>query len=198
MGKPNGTVFEIIFETTADQSFMAWSISTDMRKDVKIVVSPVSGASKSRIIELYDVYCVHFKNNFSSTTGEPMTTLIHLTPAIMIDDGYKVLDHYWKTKDLSAKAPVTTVEPDKEKKLVSAHFEDENNKKIEQEEIKTQTVFLVIVTKDTVEQTVSLNIDHQKHYFKYKGKTLENGILENLQVTADTMRLELEAILKTD
>ena len=46
MGKPNGTVFEIIFETTADQSFMAWSIATDMTKHVKIVVSPVTATSK--------------------------------------------------------------------------------------------------------------------------------------------------------
>ncbi|WP_375563453.1 type VI secretion system tube protein TssD (plasmid) [Bernardetia sp. OM2101] len=196
MGKPRGTIFEITFETTADQSFMEWSVSTDMMKNVKIVVSPVTATSKSRIIELYDVCCVFFKNNFNAQNGEPMTTLIHLTPAIMIDDGYKVLDHYWKKTDLSADSPVTTVEPEKQKQLISAHFEDENRKKIEQEEIDNQTVFLVLITKDTVGKPISINVDNENHYFKYNGKLLEDGLIENLTVTADTMRLELEAITK--
>ncbi len=37
-----------------------------MIKPVKIVISPVTGASKSRIIELYDVHFVDFKNDFHS------------------------------------------------------------------------------------------------------------------------------------
>ncbi len=114
MGKPRGTIFEIVFETTSDQSFMEWSIATDMTKHVKIIVSPVTKSSKSRTIELYDVYCVYFKNDFDAQNGEPMTTLIHLTPAIMIDDGYKVLDHYWKKTDLNAEAPVTTLNKNEE------------------------------------------------------------------------------------
>ncbi|WP_338794240.1 type VI secretion system tube protein TssD [Bernardetia sp. MNP-M8] len=197
MGKPRGTLFEIIFETTSDQSFMAWSIATDMTKHVKIVVSPVTATSKSRIIELYDVHCVYFKNNFNAQNGEPMTTLIHLTPAIMIDDGYKVLDHYWKKTDLSANAPITTVEPEKQKQLIAAHFEDDNNKKIEQEEIGNQTVYLVLTTKDTVGKPISINIDNDHHYFKYKGSLLEEGVIENLNITADTMRVELETLLKS-
>ncbi|WP_338813238.1 type VI secretion system tube protein TssD [Bernardetia sp. Wsw4-3y2] len=118
MGKPRGTIFEIIFETTSDQSFMAWSVATDMTKHVKIVVSPVTATSKSRIIELYDVHCVHFKNNFNGQNGEPMTTLVHLTPAIMIDDGYKIVNHYWKKTDLDAKAPVTTLNDDQEPSIM--------------------------------------------------------------------------------
>ena len=196
MGRPNGTIFEIIFETTSDQSFMSWAVATDMTKHVKIVVSPVTATSKSRVIELYDVHCVHFKNNFNAQDGEPMTTLIHLTPAIMIDDGYKVLDHYWKKTDLNAAAPITTIEPEKQKKLISAHFEDENNNKIEIDKIKDQIVYLILKTKDTVGDSISINIDNEHHRFKHNGKFLEDGILENLHITADTMRVELETLIK--
>ncbi|MEN7547866.1 type VI secretion system tube protein TssD [Rapidithrix thailandica] len=103
MGKPNGTIFDITFETTSDQSFFAWSVGMDMVKKVKIVVSPVTQDSKSRVFELYDVHCVFFKNNFNGVNGEPMTTQIKLSPAILYDGGYKILEHYWKETDLSAK-----------------------------------------------------------------------------------------------
>ncbi|MEN7551968.1 type VI secretion system tube protein TssD [Rapidithrix thailandica] len=107
MGKPNGTIFDITFETTSDQSFFAWSVGMDMVKKVKIVVSPVTQDSKSRVFELYDVHCVFFKNNFNGVNGEPMTTQIKLSPAILYDGGYKILEHYWKETDLSVKTEPT-------------------------------------------------------------------------------------------
>jgi len=195
MGRPNGTVFEIIFETTSDQSFMAWSISTDMRKNVKIVISPVSGMSKSRIIELYDVYCVYFKNNFNAQNGEPMTTLIHLTPAIMIDDGYKVLDHYWKTTDLSAKATATTVGPDKQPVFIESYYENEKGERIPQEEVKIgDEVNLVLKTTDAVGKVITVSLQDEAKDFEYQGKRLENDLLENITITADVQRIPLKVL----
>ncbi|MEN7550736.1 type VI secretion system tube protein TssD [Rapidithrix thailandica] len=107
MGKPNGTIFDITFETTSDQSFFAWSVGMDMVKKVKIVVSPVTQDSKSRVFELYDVHCVFFKNHFNGVNGEPMMTQIKLSPAILYDGGYKILEHYWKETDLSVKTEPT-------------------------------------------------------------------------------------------
>ena len=193
MGKVNGTIFEIIFETTSDQSFMAWSIFTDMRKDVKIVVSPVDGMSKSRIIELYDVYCVHFKNNFSSTTGEPMTTLIHLTPAIMIDDGYKVLDHYWKTKDLSiTNVTPTVIKQDEELEIVDMYYEDEEGEKIET--IHAGKIKLVIQTKNWEGKYIDINLNNKEHDFEYEGKHVENDLLTRVKLIGKITTLDLEAI----
>ena len=193
MGKPNGTIFEIIFETTADQSFMAWSIATDMTKHVKIVVSPVSGTSKSRIIELYDVHCVFFKNDFNSRNGEPMTTLIHLTPAIMIDDGYKVLDHYWKKTDLSAENVVPTViKQDEELEIIDMHYEDEEGEKIET--IHAGKVKLVIKTKNWEGKYIDINLNNKEHDFEYEGKHVENDLLTRVKLTGETTTLDLEAI----
>ncbi|MEN7549073.1 type VI secretion system tube protein TssD [Rapidithrix thailandica] len=107
MGKPNGTIFDITFETTSDQSFFAWSVGMDMVKKVKIVVSPVTQNSKSRVFELYDVHCVFFKNHFNGVNGEPMMTQVKLSPAILYDGGVKILEHYWKETDLSVKTEPT-------------------------------------------------------------------------------------------
>jgi hypothetical protein len=193
MGKPNGTVFEIIYETTSDQSFMSWAIATDMRKDVKIVVSPVSGASKSRIIELYDVYCVHFKNNFNAQNGEPMTTLIHLTPAIMIDDGYKVLDHYWKTKDLSTNnVTPTVIKQEEEMEIIDMYYEDKEGNKLQS--LFYGDVALVIQTKNGAGKKITLNLNDKNHDFIHDGKELENDLLENISITSDITRIKVKVI----
>ncbi|WP_375563445.1 type VI secretion system tube protein TssD (plasmid) [Bernardetia sp. OM2101] len=196
MGKPRGTVFEVTFETTADQSFMEWSIATDMTKHVKIVVSPVTATSKSRIIELYDVHCVHFKNNFNANNGEPSTTLIHLTPAIMIDDGYKVLDHYWKKTDLSNTVAPTVIKNEEELEIISLHFEDANKKKIN--EIEEGIVYLVVETQHGIGKKIDIDLSNQLHNFKYEGKVLTNDILKNISITKDIMPIELEVVIDED
>ena len=195
MGKPNGTIFEIVFETTADQSFMEWSIATDMTKHVKIVVSPVTGMSKSRTIELYDVHCVFFKNDFNSRNGEPMSTLIHLTPAIMVDEGYKVLDHYWKKTDLSVSAPITTVEPEKQPVFVESYYENKQGERIPDEEVKIgDEVNLVLKTKDAVNKKITVSLQDEAKDFEYEGKRLENDLLENITISADVQRIALKVL----
>ncbi|WP_338792289.1 type VI secretion system tube protein TssD [Bernardetia sp. MNP-M8] len=192
MGKPNGTVFEIIFETTSDQSFMQWSIATDMTKHVKIVVSPVTAASKSRIIELYDVHCVHFKNNFNAQNGEPMTTLIHLTPAIMIDDGYKVLDHYWKKTDLSANAPITVLNNDDEEgKVIDYYLVGSEGTRIE-DIGEEKEIYLVLETEGMTGKKITINLSSKSHDFEYQGKRLENDILRDYQIQGEQDKIKLK------
>lgn len=194
MGKPRGTVFEIIFETTSDQSFMSWSIATDMTKHVKIVVSPVTATSKSRIIELYDVHCVHFKNNFNAKDGEPMTTLIHLTPAIMIDDGYKVLDHYWKKTDLSANAPVTVLKKDEEEgKVIDYYLIDSEGTRID-EIGEEKEIFLVLETEEMTGKKITINLSSKSHDFEYQGERLENDILRNYQIQGEQDKIKLKVL----
>ncbi len=195
MGKPRGTIFEIIFETTADQSFMAWSVATDMTKHVKIVVSPVTATSKSRIIELYDVHCVYFKNNFNAKNGEPMTTLVHLTPAIMIDDGYKVLDHYWKKTDLSMDNITPTVlKRDEEKgKVIDYYLIDSEGTRIEKIE-EQEEIFLVLETEEMTGKKITIDLSSKSHDFEYQGERLENDILRDYQIQGEQDKIKLKVL----
>ncbi|MEN7551862.1 type VI secretion system tube protein TssD [Rapidithrix thailandica] len=196
MGKPNGTIFDITFETTSDQSFFAWSVGMDMVKKVKIVVSPVTQDSKSRVFELYDVHCVFFKNNFNGVNGEPMTTQIKLSPAILYDGGYKILEHYWKETDLSARdTPVTTIAPEKELEIIKMHYEDQNGE--EMDKTLEGEVTLVIQTENGPGKNLDINLDNRKHDFKRDGKPLEDGLLKDVTITGGITRVLLEAIPKT-
>ena len=194
MGKPRGTIFEILFETTSDQSFMEWSIATDMTKHVKIVVSPVTQTSKSRVIELYDVHCVHFKNNFNAQNGEPMTTLIHLTPAIMIDDGRKVLDHYWKKTDLSANVPVTVLKNEEEEgRVIDYYLIGEEGTRID-EVGEEKEITLVLETEQMEGKKLTIDLSSKTHDFEYEGKRLENDKLNNYQIKGEQDKIKLKVI----
>ncbi|MEN7549029.1 type VI secretion system tube protein TssD [Rapidithrix thailandica] len=196
MGKPNGTIFDITFETTSDQSFFAWSVGMDMVKKVKIVVSPVTQDSKSRVFELYDVHCVFFKNHFNGVNGEPMMTQIKLSPAILYDGGVKILEHYWKETDLSAQdTPVTTITPEEELIIMDMYYENEEGERIE--EIHNGEVTLVIQTENGPGKNLDINLDNRKHDFKRDGKPLEDGQLKNVSVTGNTTRVLLEATPKS-
>ncbi|MEN7547363.1 type VI secretion system tube protein TssD [Rapidithrix thailandica] len=193
MGRPNGTLFDITFETTSDQSFFAWSVGMDMVKKVRIVVSPVTRDSKSRVFELFDVHCVFFKNHFNGVNGKPMTTQIKLSPALLYDGGHKILDHYWKETDLSAQdTPVTTLQKEENFEVLSAHFENKERKKIT--ELEKGTAYLVIHTKNGDGKSLEIDLTDRNHDFNYQGKKLENDILKDVSVIGDKTTLELEII----
>ena len=166
-------------------------LATDLTKHVKIVVSPITGMSKSRIIELYDVHCVYFKNNFNAQDGEPMITLIHLTPAIMIDDGYKVLDHYWKKTDLSTgNVAPTVIKQDEELEIIDMYYEDKEGNKLQS--LFYGDVTLVIKTKNGAGKKITLNLNDKNHDFIHEGKELENDLLENISITSDITRVKVK------
>ena len=170
---------------------MEWSIATDMTKHVKIIVSPVTQTSKSRVIELYDVHCVYFKNNFNAQNGEPMTTLIHLTPAIMIDDGRKVLDHYWKKTDLSTNnVTPTVIEQDKELEIIDIYYEDKEGNKLER--IYLGDAVLVLKTKNGEGKTLEVDLQDPDHTYIRDGKTVENGILKDISIVGETTKINLK------
>ncbi|MEN7549695.1 type VI secretion system tube protein TssD [Rapidithrix thailandica] len=193
MGKPNGTLFDITFETTSDQSFFAWSVGMDMVKKVKIVVSPVTQDSKSRVFELYDVHCVFFKNNFNGVNGEPMTTQVKLSPAILYDGGYKILEHYWKETDLSARdTPVTTIAPEKELEIIKMHYEDQNGEEIS--ELFYGNVTLVIRTRNGSNKKLTIDLDDKHHDFIYRGQSLEDDLLKDIALVGDVTRVDVEVV----
>ncbi|MEN7551821.1 type VI secretion system tube protein TssD [Rapidithrix thailandica] len=193
MGKPNGTTFDITFETTSDQSFFAWSVGMDMVKKVKIVVSPVTQDSKSRVFELYDVHCIFFKNHFNGVNGEPMMTQIKLSPAILYDGGYKILEHYWKETDLSAQdTPVTTIAPEKELKVVAMYYEDLEGNRLEKR--YHGKVFLVLETKNGMGKSLDIHLDDPYHSFIYQGQKLEDDLLKAVSIAGDITKTELEIL----
>jgi Hemolysin coregulated protein Hcp (TssD) len=113
---PLGGYFEIVIETTKDNTILDWMLQTDGLKDAKIVIPSRFGTSASRIIELKEVYCVAYANSFKSTSTEPMTTRFKLSPGGTYENGTLVFIKHWHKEK-----PVVKLEPyekeDKEKKM---------------------------------------------------------------------------------
>jgi Hemolysin coregulated protein Hcp (TssD) len=113
---PLGGYFEIVIETTKDNTILDWMLQTDGLKDAKIVIPSRFGTSASRIIELKEVYCVAYANSFKSTNTEPMTTRFKLSPGGTYENGTLVFIKHWHKEK-----PVVKLEPyekeDKEKKM---------------------------------------------------------------------------------
>ena len=218
MGKPRGTVFKLVFEATRGRHdfFMDWAVDTHMMKNAKIVISPVTATSKSRVMELYDVCCIHhqihFKNGqdtelnvernpridalLRSDRGASLLLEVHLTPAILINDGVKILEHYWKKTDLNAnEVAATTVEPEKEPQLIESYYENKEGKRINDEELQIgDEVFLVICSKNGIGEMVTISLANNTRDFEYQGKHLKDDILRDIKITSDIQRIALKTV----
>jgi len=124
-----------------------------------------------------------------------MTTLIHLTPAIMIDDGYKVLDHYWKTKDLSATNVTPTVikQDDDEGKVIDYYLIGSEGTRIE-EIGEEEEIFLILETEEMTGKKITIDLSSKSHDFEYQGKRLENDILTNYQIQGNQDKIKLKVL----
>jgi len=107
--KPTGGRFDIVFESTKDNLFFEWMVSNNSIKNLKIVLSPSSMTSRSRTIELIDTYCLKHQENFDGVNQQPMATYIQVSPAIMVQDGTKIFEWYWKMSDIDAMKQEETV-----------------------------------------------------------------------------------------
>lgn len=64
---PNAKPFELVTEANKHITFVEWAMhATMMKKQVKIVLSPVNGKGKSTIIELLDVYYIFCNYHFTA------------------------------------------------------------------------------------------------------------------------------------
>ena len=101
----------------------------------------------------------------------------------MIDDGYKVLDHYWKKTDLSASAPVTVLNTNKEEegKVIDYYLIDSEGTRID-EIGEEKEIFLVLETEEMTGKKITINLSSKSHDFEYQEKRLENDILRDYQI----------------
>ncbi|WP_289046141.1 type VI secretion system tube protein TssD [uncultured Olleya sp.] len=97
--KPTGGQFDIVLEATKDPIFYEWMTSNSLMNKVKIEISQSFTFGKTRKIELIDVYCLLHQDTFNGVNNQPMQTLIKLSPAILLQNGEKMFEWYWKVTD---------------------------------------------------------------------------------------------------
>jgi len=80
-----------------------------------------------------------------------------------------------------------------EGEIVQVYFEDSTGKKTEVTG-PNQKVFLVVETMNLIGKKVNLDLSDVKFDYEYNGKILENDILKDFEITADTMKIELKSV----
>lgn len=199
---PLGGLFNIEIESPKKTHLYAWGASKFDMKHVRLVFSPVTLASKSRTIELYDTLCICHHDHFHSESKDPMISVIQLSPAIVVQDGRTMFEKNWKVTDLSRQnaeptpLPVSSAQDDNaeetEPSIVECYYTDLEGKKIT--DLPIGNVFLILNSQNAIGDVVDINLSDDKMDFKYKGVILNNDILKNYKITQNTESIELEVI----
>lgn len=190
--RPQGGLIQIVIETTKDPIFTEWAVSDNMLKNVKIVQSPATLTSKSRTIEFYDMHCVEVNDNFNGVDNQPMTTTITLSPAIIVVNGEKMMEKYWKVTDLDNKQTETT-KLDNEPNLIGYYITDVNGEQTKEYDVG-DTIILNIETENCLGKTITINLEDKTHDFKHNGIILKNDILKDYIIRNNLEKIELKVI----
>jgi|GEM_PF-4164767 len=192
--KPTGGQFDIVLEATKDPIFYEWMTSNSLMNKVKIEISQSFTFGKTRQIELIDVYCLLHQDTFNGVNNQPMQTLIKLSPAILLQNGEKMFEWYWKVTDLDAEVEETVV--DNEPEILNYHIEDLEGNEINQDEIDIDDeIMLVIETRNAVGEVFEFDLEDQKLDYEHNGVRLEDDTLE-FQIANDVEYVPLKAILQ--
>ena len=190
--QPLGGLFNIEVESPKNTHLYAWGASKFDMKYVKLVFTPVTLATKSRTIELYDTLCVAHHDYFHSEGKDPMVSVLRLSPAIIVQDGRTLVKKNWKVSDLSRQnVEATAVPVASEPKLINYFITDVSGNELE--EYNTgDTIILQIETENRIGDAVTISLEDKTHDFKYNGKILENDTIQNYTINSNLEQIELE------
>ncbi|PKQ64037.1 hypothetical protein BZG01_15185 [Labilibaculum manganireducens] len=191
--QPLGGLFNIEVESPKNTHLYAWGASNLDMKYVKLVFSPVTLASKSRTIELYDTLCIAHHDYFHSEGKDPMVSVLRLSPAIIVQDGQTMVEKNWKVTDLSMQnVEATAVPVANEPKLVNYFITDISGNELEEYNTGDK-IILQIETENRIGDMLTINLDDKTHDFKYNNNILVNDTLTYI-IGEDLEKIELEVI----
>jgi len=78
-------------------------------------------------------------------------------------------------------------------KMLSCYFECAEGEVLDQPE-KNQTIYLILKTRDMLGKSIKIDLSDDEIDYEYQGQYLENDLLENVKVTAESMRLQLKTL----
>ncbi len=188
--KPTGGIWGLTYETQKDDVFFDKMASGEMIDCIKIIISPAKLDTKSKVIELRDVYVLEHRNNFNGVNSDPMKTYIKLSPASMVQDGETIFKHYWKITDPDVKVVAATTTEDPTPNILSIDWINPETKETIQETTYAEKIALTAQIDNPETTSVKITIT------KEDGSEFENGETELVfeeAVTEDGM-VELTAL----
>ncbi len=190
-----GGIFNLRLESSSNDDFLyEWMISGQM-KNGRIVFYDGDGDQAFKI-EFWDCYCFSIAEQMNSIGNSAMTMNLRLSPAITRN---RSVEHQkvWKVTDISrtnkAFGGGPVVVEKKEGRLTKCYFEDSDGYVINKLR-RDMDIYAVIDSSNMIGKTISIDLSDDEVDYEYKGQYLENDLLEDIKVTADTIKIPLKTL----
>ena len=189
--RPQQTGIHLTIDLVKDELFDEWSIAEKMTKQIEIHMEhTILGQGRTRVLKCFDCYLLGFETDYVAYSNESATYNLYIT-AGGIEPSWStgVYSENWRVTFPSDEAPMV-IEEELEPEIISCRYTDLNGNEIN--ELYEDTLILEVHTKNCVGKLVDIDLSDDEYDFSYHGKYLENDLLEDLKITSDVQKVELE------
>ncbi len=193
---PPAPKFHIELESRQETHLLRWISDEQIKDHVKLEFESTRLDERNKYFDLHDVTCVKNEEDFWSENTRPMTNSITLIPAILIAQGILVRVQGWHIQNpnsLMGGSKVEATERPVEGTLADCYFEDTEGNVLTTVK-KDQDIYAVVKSANMTGKVISIDLSDDKVDYEYNGQYLENDLLENINVTADIMRIPLKTL----
>ncbi|MEL0650820.1 type VI secretion system tube protein TssD [Algibacter sp. TI.3.09] len=186
---PVSEPLQLAFESTKDDElFYNYMFHPDRMFKGYIRFFKRDGFQKDFDIEFANAHIINLYEHFSSTGDDPMYMHIIISYGISRVKG-TIHEKKWNPSNPFEEVEETATQ-EEETSILDLYYENSEGEQISKLR-KNKTVFLVINTNGMVGKSIDLDLSDSDFNFEYNGELLENDQLLGLEVTADTMKVEL-------
>ncbi len=189
---------EIEVQYTTNLAIVGWGmahLSRDgMLKYGNLITYNYTDGSQKRNLRFEKAECVHVRaggTHVDKVSALEKTMVLRFAAKAMAVDGVTIYGELRASRQTAVEP--TVHEEDQEGVFEEYYLTDAEDKKISALKIGS-SVLLHIVTKNMINQRITLPIPNTKVDFKYNGKRLENDTLEDYLIKRDLEKVELEVI----
>ncbi len=193
---PMGRGFTVTIEADGNTKLLGLMLSPKAMCEGYIRFYKRDGLSKLNDYEFFDTYVVGYQRDFDGVHGQQTTDTLTFSPGIL-RIGSMVFEKPWKVTDLAAKAELATMpkKEDKKPKVHEGYYENEKGEK-EFRPKKNDTVFYIAKTRDLAGKTIDVDLSDSPVIFEHEGISLNDGIVQGLEVTGNRTRIALKVLKK--
>ena len=196
IGKPFFRGIKIVVHMDRDPFFFEWALATDAPKKVEVHFIDVIPGKPIRKMRLHDCHCVSFECEFDANSTYHTRDFIHITAGAVeyLDIGLGFANH-WGDLPMEQTNVIVTEDDEEEPRFIGYHYEDLENNKINKKSVNIgDEFFLVLKTKHSEGQNLSIDLKDASKDYEHQGRYIKDDIIRNITVTDDFTRVKLKAV----
>lgn len=191
-GRPELKSFIVDVEEIKNSFIREWIATGTIMKNGYIGIQDFSNTRVLFKWEFANAYAVNQAMMYSHDSNSPVISRIAISPGIIRINRELIHETTWNPNNPFEDREVTTREEVEEPDVISCQYLDMEGNPID--DLYEDKVLLEVKTENCVGKLVNIDLSDDEFDFMYLGKRLENDLLENLKITADVQRVELEVI----